>query len=698
MRIFTLWISLCLLTSIAAKAQAPAFCDLPNREKELREEYPAILIEDQKFQEFIAQWVQNNKDNADVRDNDVYIIPIVFHIIHDYGTENISDDQVYDAMRILNEDYRKLNADTSAIIDDFKAVASDAHIEFRLANKTPGGTCTNGIEHIHSLATNNAGESAKLNPWPRSKYLNIWVVRTLPAGIGGYAYLPSTVSIPFLAPYDGVIILSTFIGSIGTGSPHYSRALTHEIGHSLGLNHPWGPNNSNDVECGDDGIDDTPITKGSKTEVCNLNLSVCTPGVIENVQNYMDYSYCSNMFTAGQVTVMNGTLNSPSAERNNLPTESNLVATGTDDTIQTVCVPRADFYSNYKTVCSGTSITFHDVSWGGVVDSREWNFGDGNPATSTDKDPVVTFSTPGWKTVTLTVTNSAGNATEAREKYIYVSADQGMHPVGFFENFEDPNSFDNDYLVQNREGNDSYWQRLTGVGYYSSNCVYLNNYKNMVGDIDNLITPSYDISVGGPAYLNFRFSCATNATSSEFINDILKIYSSTDCGKTWTVRNTTQGIALANAGYSVNNFVPVGPAQWSQKSILLPAAVYDSNVRFRFEFTTNGNGNNIYIDDINVSAFPVGINDPDASSFELHVFPNPVTDASVVSVYQKLGGTVNVKVVDQMGRIVNVLYSGFLSEGEHRFELSKSSLAASGLYYLVVDDGLTLSREKLVVQ
>jgi PKD repeat protein len=704
MRKFTVVLFFVSFYVAKALAQTIIPCNTDEIQKQYREKYPEIVNNEQELKQYVDQWIKNNKDNASVRDGNKYIIPVVYHIIHDYGSENISDEQVRDDIRVMNLDYQKMNADTVNIIDEFKAIAAAPNVEFRLANKTPGGTCTNGIEHIHSLLTYAGNDYSKLNPWPRSMYLNIWTVKSIPGPpggiIGAYATPPGSVSIPFLAPYDGVISRSDAIGTIGTADPIWYRTMPHEVGHIFNLNHTWtSVNGPIGVECGDDGVDDTPLTKGWFS-VCPTpaNAQVCTPGVIENYQNTMDYSTCKMMFTQGQVNVMLGAINAPVSERNNLWSEANLIATGTDDTIEPLCVPRVDFYSNYKTVCSGTSITFHDVSWGGAVDSREWNFSDGNPSTSTDKDPVVTFSTPGWKTVTLTVTNSAGNATEAREKYIYVSADQGMHPVGFFENFEDPNSFDNDYLVQNREGNDSYWQRLTGVGYYSSNCVYLNNYKNMVGDIDNLITPSYDISVGGPAYLNFRFSCASNATSSELINDVLKIYSSTDCGKTWTVRNTTQGIALANAGYSVNNFVPVSPAQWSQKSILLPAAVYDSNVRFRFEYTTNGNGNNIYIDDINLSAFPVGINDPDASSFTLHVFPNPVTDASVVSVYQKLGGKVNVKVVDQMGRIMNVLYSGFLSVGEHRFELSKSSLAASGLYYLVVDDGLTLSREKLVVQ
>ena len=36
----------------------------------------------------------------------IYTIPVVFHILHLGGPENISDAQVYDEMRILNEDYR----------------------------------------------------------------------------------------------------------------------------------------------------------------------------------------------------------------------------------------------------------------------------------------------------------------------------------------------------------------------------------------------------------------------------------------------------------------------------------------------------------------------------------------------------------------------------------------------------------------
>ena len=63
----------------------------------------------------------------------VYIIPIVFHIIHTDGTENISDAQILDQVAILNRDYRKLNADTSLIVAGFDTIAADIKVEFRLA-------------------------------------------------------------------------------------------------------------------------------------------------------------------------------------------------------------------------------------------------------------------------------------------------------------------------------------------------------------------------------------------------------------------------------------------------------------------------------------------------------------------------------------------------------------------------------------
>ena len=39
----------------------------------------------------------------------VYKIPVVFHVLHSEGLENISDEQIYDAMSLLNRDFLKLS-------------------------------------------------------------------------------------------------------------------------------------------------------------------------------------------------------------------------------------------------------------------------------------------------------------------------------------------------------------------------------------------------------------------------------------------------------------------------------------------------------------------------------------------------------------------------------------------------------------
>ena len=41
----------------------------------------------------------------------IYYIPVVFHVLHMNGSENISDEQIYDAIRVLNEDFSGSNAD-----------------------------------------------------------------------------------------------------------------------------------------------------------------------------------------------------------------------------------------------------------------------------------------------------------------------------------------------------------------------------------------------------------------------------------------------------------------------------------------------------------------------------------------------------------------------------------------------------------
>ncbi len=267
---------------------------------------PELKVAEQKANEMIRTSVQSLSKKA----NGIVYIPVVFHIIHNNGLENISQAQIMDQIRILNEDFRRKEGTAGFSTE---GVASDMQIEFRLAQYDPNGNKSDGIIRVQSTKTDNADDAAKaLSYWNSAKYLNIWVVKSINSGqvsgtILGYAQFPWTQSSK--PTTDGVMIRSDQIGIIGTGQiTQGGRTLTHEIGHWLGLYHTFqdgceGGTSSNCASQGDQVCDTPPVAESSSG--CAVGKNSCTndvPDLNDMVRNYMDYSdgSCLNTYTAGQ--------------------------------------------------------------------------------------------------------------------------------------------------------------------------------------------------------------------------------------------------------------------------------------------------------------------------------------------------------------------------------------------------------------
>ena len=259
-------------------------------------------------------------------------IPVVVHIIYNDSYSNISDAQVNSALTAINEDFNAANSDFNNVISEFNSVKSDIGISFTLASLDPNGDPTSGITRTESDFTDYADENVKsLVIWDTDMYLNVWVVDNIESGAGAYAYYPGT------APNgaEGIVCRHRQFGTIGTSSSYNfdSTTMTHEIGHYLNLAHTWGDSNDpgEDGNCNDDdGVSDTPNTIGTLYG-CNTNQYTC--GSLDNVQNYMDYTDCTNMFSNGQRSRMHAALHSSMGGRINLWQYDNLIATGIlDDT------------------------------------------------------------------------------------------------------------------------------------------------------------------------------------------------------------------------------------------------------------------------------------------------------------------------------------------------------------------------------
>ena len=298
------------------------------------------------------------------------IIPVVFHVLHEGNpvgvNENISKEQIEDAIRIMNEDYSATNEDIENVIEEFEGIIGDVGVVYKLAKLDPNGNCTEGITRTYWEGTSSADDDVKqVIFWDDASYLNIWVVKNIDASIGAaaYTYVPATGGPSFR---HGIIANNEYVGSIGTGTTwDGSHTLTHECGHFFNLEHTWAEwasvglaSNCNE----DDFVLDTPNCIGS-TSNCVLTSSSCNS--LDNIQNFMDYSSCSSMFTQGQVSRMQASLNSSVGDRVDLWQEDNLWETGTHENYQIEeCLATIDFYVPNGSACIGSDVQFFNNSLG----------------------------------------------------------------------------------------------------------------------------------------------------------------------------------------------------------------------------------------------------------------------------------------------------------------------------------------------
>lgn len=693
--------------SMQVTAQESSFkCGLPHQLQQLYADNPQLALD---YEHLVSQYKETTIVNGKKRT--LYRIPIVFHIVHEYGSENISDAQIIDQMAILNRDYRKLNADTSLVVPAFDTLIADATIEFELAKLDPYGNCTNGIEHIYTHLSNSSDDYSKLNQWHRANYLNVWVVNTIgEAGVAGYAYYPTATTGGFFFA-DGIIILNDYVGSIGTSNTYSSRALTHEIGHYLGLAHTWGNTNDPAVACGDDGVEDTPITKGHNScSAFDLADSTCVPGIIENTQNYMEYSYCSHMFTIDQALFMHNVLEQETAQRNNLYLDSNHLETGTFQGLTPTCVPVADFFSDKRMACVGDAVNFSDASWKATVTDYLWSFPGGTPSTSTSANPSVVYNQDGFYSATLTVTNATGSDTKVFNNMIYISGNWPEFVGPTADDFEGASA--GWWMTQNPEDNWARFNLMPNVGKDQSHGFQLNNFKDVAaadaytedwyyynrlgGSTDYLISPSYDLSTTSNVSVSFDYAYGTKATTLADITEQLKVYTSRDCGKTWQIRSnaTLSDEEIITVGYVGNdNFVPTENSQWKTQTFTYSSTAQDTKLRFRFEFIASDKSSNFFFDNFNISG-TLGIEE-NGQTLGVSISPNPVSSGSDIAVeINESSENMELQVVDMNGSLISTTQVT-ASNGTQTVLIPMN--VSKGCYFLQAVKGSIKSTHRVIV-
>ncbi|MES2702420.1 MAG: zinc-dependent metalloprotease [Bacteroidota bacterium] len=722
-----------LLMAGVTQAQQLRPCSTDEHYREMLKEHPELAEYEPQFAAQMGKQAYYKTTAAS--DTITYDIPVVVHIVHDYGVEFISDNVIYEAVKYWSIVYNKQNPDTATVIAPFVPHIGNPKMRLHLATKDPNGNATKGVVRHFSYLTAAASDQAKYQSWPNNKYINIWFIKAFgaaSAGAAAYAYYPSSGAT--MPHYDGIISLYSYINN----APN--KTIPHELGHVLNLAHVWGSTNSPEVACGDDGVWDTPPTKGHTS--CFTNDTTCSSGYTHtfvsssglpdslvnypdtnNLQNIMEYAYCDKMFTNGQATRMRTALTSGTAGRNNLITAANLNATGALLPMPDL-PPVADFTMNkavgggaivdprshFLTFNNAGSFQFRNASWNDTVSSVEWEFSNSpTTATSTSMTTVNNqFAQTGWVTVKLKATSNAGSNTITNSKAVYVADTAVAGGMGYTQNFSNEAGIAN-WPMFNYYDNQFKWQFYNGAGVDDNSCVMFRSFDTSnrrtgtaTGDFDDIYTPAFNLAgVTGNCYFNFYTSGAsTNTGLSGWVtkvNDSLEIQASTSGGARWTKIAGFRGSQVANYGNKVSEYITPDASKWVQRGVNVPATYRTSNTFFRIRYRAGNAGNNMFLDKISISGFPAGVAEAITANTTFNIYPNPATNGCNLVFKTGDNGVVSFSITDVAGRQVFTQSKTYTANSMQQEEISRSVTPAAGMYFVTCTvDGISTT-QKLVV-
>lgn len=673
------------------------------------EKDPQIKINMEQLDEYIrlnTDLIKQNKNSS------VVTIPVVYHVIYRNSTENINDNRLMEQIAILNQDYRKLNADTTNTPAVFKPFAADIEIEFCLAKRDPNGNPHSGINRVPttvtSFSTDDKVKGVKTGgaaAWDASKYLNIWVCN-LGSDLLGYAQFPGGGG----AATDGVVLHYKYTGKTGATAPfNKGRTATHEVGHWLGLYHTFqgGCSGTSSTNCATqgDGVCDTPPTSAARYGCPSVSTvhNTCTETPTDYrdmTMNYMDYvdDGCMNLFTLGQKTrmiaVMNGIRSSLLTSNGCVP-----VPVFTNDAgIKSIISPENGIctntvspkvilknYSNttltsatikYKVGANGSE---NDLAWSGSLTPNAETTVQLNSVTVNNNDTLYAY--------TNTPNGNADEKTsnDLAKKVIELFTTSTNPPV--VNNFS-TTSLASGWSVQDVDNDGRVWTRTTVGGFTGGNSFRFNNFTSpdYRGQLDHFLSPTVNMVTSNPkATLSFYVAYAPYSTS---FNDTLIVASSTDCGETWTNIYKKGGTNLQTSTATTSAYSPGSTASnWRRDTVDISNLIGQNNARFRFT-NKSGYGNYLYVDDINIYTYLVsGIAKESLINNKLfEVYPNPATEKLFIN--QLNSKTAKVNIHNIFGQIV--IEQNINSETN---EIDINNLS-SGSYIITISSGNEINKFK----
>ena len=591
-----------------------------------------------------------SKKEAGIEETEI-VIPIVFHLVDSAKALGwITDRDIYEQVELINQAFSGQKADKykNVIPAEIYKRVGRIPVRFELARRTPAGALTSGIERRVSVTPDRVKikSTAKggLDAWDTDKYLNVWAGTFTGGddGLLGIATFPFTteseegpqgvvVSIASL-PYTSNVSRSYF--------PAYTEGATliHEIGHYFYLWHTFGDNTS----CNNDDFqlqggwplpanagpaaDDTPEEKdGGNAKFGNPSMNYSSGCATESFgemygsfMNYFD-DRALFMFSKGMRERVLATID---MYRPGLKTSNGEVApVPVTDAFLVTVTPRG-YPERREYLVNNTPMTATIRNRGtGTLSSVIVNVKMDAAATvkiafplnlKPESDTILNIGSISGATGTHSITiytSDPNNATDAFpandsiQSFVFINQATANAPL--IQSFNSTSFPPTSWQIWNPNDNTT-WTRSTTAGYNAPGAATVQNFDyNGGGQLDDLITPPINFGSFDSSVLSFRVGYAAVDTLDVSTWDGLEIHISADGGRTYNLAYKKTGNQLKTVTPALNTKFVALPSElnsWRLEKInLTPFIIPGKKMLIKFR-NTNAYGNNIYIDDINISA------------------------------------------------------------------------------------------------
>ncbi|MBI4931874.1 MAG: T9SS type A sorting domain-containing protein [Bacteroidetes bacterium] len=243
------------------------------------------------------------------------------------------------------------------------------------------------------------------------------------------------------------------------------------------------------------------------------------------------------------------------------------------------------------------------------------------------------------------------------------------------------------------ENSSSLLSRSTAAGGFGNSAEsMISNFYSISSGTDMLISSFLDFqNINPPIRLYFDVAYATYSPS---YNDTLAVDLFDDCLASSNIVYKKGTTTLATAPPTTSVFVPL-PTQWRTDTVNLDTMAGKPAMRVRF-LAISGYGNQLYIDNINLSGTPVGVAPISNLTSQISVYPNPSSGKAnvIISQFENL----KMKGIEIYNVYGEKIYSAvnFQINSSSNFQIDLSS-QPEGVYFLKVISEQNTVVKKIVI-